>query len=142
MDNTEFGSISDSDLLLCETEILQREAIKQRVEQLFGVQLKEGQLEAIHTLLHHRSDLILIAKTGYGKSIIFQSMPLLGDAPKICLIVMPLKALQDEQCNKLGRINRAKPFVLNGDSNTKQNRRAIGQGCFTHSMPYNWHVGD
>ena len=44
---------------------------------LFGYKPHEEQLEAIKTLAVDKKDLILIAYTGFGKSMIFQSIPAL-----------------------------------------------------------------
>ena len=76
--------------------------------------------------------MILIAKTGFGKSIIFQAAPLMFDPARIAIIIMPLKALENEQCRKLSKIKGCRSFVLNGDSNTKTHLRMISEGNFTH----------
>lgn len=115
-------------------EETEHQLIEKRVKDLFHINLKTIQLQAIYHVLFQRSDLILIAKTGFGKSIIFQATPLIEEQAGICLILMPLKALQDEQCEKLKYISSANPFVLNGDSNNKFNRKAIREGQYTHSM--------
>ena len=62
---------------------------------LFGYEPYEEQLKAIKTLAVDQEDLILIARTGFGKSMIFQSIPVLRDG--ICLVIMPLNLLEDEQ---------------------------------------------
>lgn len=110
--------------------------IRRQVEKLFHINLKDIQLEAIHYVLFQRSDLILIAKTGFGKNIIFQAMSLINEQTGLYLILMPLKTLQDEQCEKLKYISSANVFVLNGDSNNRFNRKAIREGRYTHSMIY------
>lgn len=117
-------------------EKMEYQLIKRRAKELFHIDLKDIQLQAIHYVLFQRSDLILIAKTGFGKSIIFQAASLIEEQTGICLILMPLKALQDEQCEKLKHISSANPFVLNGDSNNQFNRKAIREGQYTHSMIY------
>lgn len=114
--------------------LIEYQLIEDQVKNLFNIDLKDIQTEAIHSLIFQKSDLILIAKTGFGKSIIFQATPLLIEQPGICLILMPLKALEKEQCRKLDRIALAKPLVLDGDSNTDSNRRKIREGLYTHGM--------
>ena len=94
------------------------------------------QLQAIHHVLFQKSDFILIAKTEFRKSIIFQAASFIEEQAGICLILMLLKALQDEQCEKLKHIPFANPFVLNGDSNSKFNRKAVRVGQYTHSIIY------
>jgi superfamily II DNA helicase RecQ len=65
----------------------------------FGYEPHEEQLQAIKTLAVDHKDLILIARTGFGKSMVFQSIPLLRSG--ICLIIMPLNLLEDEQVRKV-----------------------------------------
>ena len=103
------------------------------IESLFGVHPKHEQVKTLETLLYRRQDLILIARTGFGKSIVFQAAPLLYEPSKIALIIMPLKPLEDEQCFKVAAIVRAKPFVLKGETNNPQNLRDIRDGKYTHS---------
>src|SRR4029077_1183166 len=98
--------------------------IQHRVNEVFGFEPNNKQVEAIRHLLFDKSDLILIAKTGFGKSIIFQAFPLIqGESKHASLIIMPLNLLQEEQAEKLKTIAAgANPFVLNGDTNTGKNR--------------------
>ena len=83
--------------------------------------------------MYDKRDQILIAKTGFGKSIIFQALPLIEEESKqASLTIMPLNLLQEEQAEKLRTIAGAKPFVLNGDTNTIKNRHEIDAGAYTH----------
>ena len=109
-----------------------RQDVCRKIEDCFKFPAKEEQVTAIETLVKDREDVILVAKTGFGKSIIFQAVPLMFDNPKTALIIMPLKALEDEQCEKLSRIQGCRPFVLNGDSNSPSNQARIRAGEFTH----------
>lgn len=61
----------------------------------------------IKALAIDQKDLILIAKTGWGKSMIFQSIPALRKGG-IALILMPLNLLEEDQvCNvPLARVGR------------------------------------
>lgn len=72
-----------------------------RRAQAFGYEnLREQQLEALEELIEHRRDVMLIAKTSFGKSLIFQLAPLLMPKPTkpgIALILMPLTLLQQNQ---------------------------------------------
>ena len=56
---------------------------------------KGGQLLAIDTLLNEMKDVILIAKTGYGKSMVFHSVSALRDT--MTLMIIPLLALEQDQ---------------------------------------------
>ena len=50
---------------------LRRQAIQVQVSSLFNIHPKDIQTDAIYQLVYQQADLILIAKTGFGKSIIF-----------------------------------------------------------------------
>ena len=67
----------------------------------FGVRLlKDDQWRAVDGLVFQKRDTILKAKTGFGKSLIFQLAPLLYRPPLqagIALILMPLKLLEYNQ---------------------------------------------
>ena len=130
----DFRSDSDGDDAFGGGVIEQTAFIRHRVNELFGFERKNKQVEAIRHLLYDKRDLILIAKTGFGKSIIFQALPLIEEESKqASLILMPLNLLQEEQAEKLKTIPGAKPFILNGDTNTRKNRHEIGAGAYTHS---------
>lgn len=109
-----------------------RQHILEVIRNLFGFEAKCLQVDAIETLAFDREDLILIAKTGFGKSIIFQALPFIFPRVKSALIIMPLKGLEKEQCEKLQRIAGCKPFVLEGDNNNRFNLQRIRRGEFTH----------
>ena len=85
-------------------------------------------------LLDKQSDVILITRTGFGKSIIFQAAPLLFFPAKTALILMPLNTLEEEQSENLQAISGCRPFVLNGDTYPHSNIKMIREGRFTHSI--------
>ncbi|OXV05210.1 hypothetical protein Egran_07022, partial [Elaphomyces granulatus] len=64
--------------------------------QLHGFHPRPEQVEAIKTLAIDQKDLILIARTGWGKSMIFQSIPALRKGG-IALMLMPLNLLEEDQ---------------------------------------------
>jgi len=111
----DFGSDSEVDDAFGWDLFKQTALIKRRVSELFGFEPKDKQVE------YDKSDLILIARTGFGKSIIFQALPLILEESKLAsLITMPLNLLQEEQTEKLKTIAGAHPFVLNGDTNARK----------------------
>ena len=65
---------------------------------LLGFPPPDGQLEAIRSLAIDQLDLILIAPTGWGKSVVFQAIPALRGG--ICLMIMPLNLLEEEQVSR------------------------------------------
>jgi len=56
---------------------------------------RDGQIKAIQSLAIDQMDLILIAPTGWGKSVVFQAVPALRRG--VCLLIMPLNLLEEEQ---------------------------------------------
>lgn len=58
---------------------------------IFGYILHKAQIDTIHTLYYERRDLLLLAKTGFGKNLIFQLILFLTAAPGLVLTLIPLK---------------------------------------------------
>ena len=113
-------------------QALTLEKIESVFDRYFGFRLKRAQVDALHHLLCDRMDLILIAKTGFGKSILFQAAPLMFSPCKSVLIIMPLIALEEEQCEKFTLIDNCRPIVLNGDNNNLSTLTAIRHSRYTH----------
>ena len=98
----DFGSDSDGDDAFRWGLFEQMALIQRRVNEFFGFEPKDKQVEAIRKLLSAYdkilSDLILIAKTGFGKSIIFL------DCSKRGCEVRPLRgAMVVSKVKKIGR---------------------------------------
>lgn len=85
---------------------------------IFGFTLDEAQVDAIWTLFYEQRDLLLHAKTGFGKSLIFQLLPFMTSPTGIVLILMPLKLLQVEQNAIINRTPNGKAIALTGDNNS------------------------
>ena len=71
-----------------------------------GLSLKEGQYEALKSVVVNQKDTICVLPTGYGKSLIYQLLPHVCDfynnEENLCIIVVsPLNALIDDQMAKL-----------------------------------------
>ena len=71
------------------------DSLPSTLKNLLGFSPHDGQIEAIRSLAVDQVDLILIAPTGWGKSIIFQSIPAIRGG--VCLMIMPLNLLEEEQ---------------------------------------------
>jgi hypothetical protein len=72
--------------------------------------------EQLRWLLFEKRDLLLIAKTSFGKSVILQLFPCLTpDA--IALILLPLNAIGAEQFKKIQTFPAARPIHLNAQNN-------------------------
>ena len=102
------------------------------VRATFGVDPKPKQVEVLYKLAFERVDTILIAKTGFGKSLIFHALPAIVGHDGIALMIMPLLELEADQARKLTSLDGCRPFVLNADTDTRENRRNIGAGKYTH----------
>jgi replicative superfamily II helicase len=82
--------------------------------------LREQQLKALEKLVKRKTDVILIAKTSFGKSLIFQLAPLLiADPREPGIALIPLTLLQQNQAEnvkKRGAHLGARCIVLDQDS--------------------------
>ena len=73
--------------------------LTKRLEEIHGYAAKAGQLEAIQCFSEGH-DVLLLAKTGYGKSMILYSQSALK-TNTITLLIMPLNALEVDQANAI-----------------------------------------
>ena len=94
--------------------------------------LKPTQIGIIKRL-HNGDDTILIAPTGFGKSLIFQSVPLLVNG-RIAIIIYPIDALERSQKTEIDELDNASAFILNGDSMNENNLKDIASGLYTHVL--------
>ena len=74
---------------------LDAESLPLTLANLFKFSLRDGQIEAIQSLAIDQKYLILIAPTGWGKSVVYQAIPALRG--RICLMIMPLNLLEEDQ---------------------------------------------
>jgi hypothetical protein len=63
------------------------------VELAFGFTAKLEQVDLLWSLVFDREDWVLVAKTGYGKSVVPQLLPLLTRS-SIVIVLLPLNALE------------------------------------------------
>ena len=74
------------------------------------ISLKEAQFEALKAIVMERKNSLVILSTGYGKSLIYQTLPFIFDyldassTANMIIAVSPLNALMQEQVEKLSRI--------------------------------------
>jgi len=59
---------------------------------------RDGQIKAIQSLAIDQVNLILIASTGWGKSVVFQAVSALRRG--VCLLIMPLNLLKEDQVSQ------------------------------------------
>lgn len=124
----------DKEELVDGSELLgrQRQRCKAIGQVVFGFTLHEEQVDAISCLFYEQTDLLLLAKTGFGKSIIFQLLPFMTPVAGVVLILMPLKLLQAEQSLMINRKSNGKALVLNGENNHKYINKQAAKGGYTH----------
>lgn len=99
---------------------------------VFSFTLRDAQVEAIQTLFYKQRDLLLLVKTGFGKSLIFQLIPFILDLTDIVIILMPLKLLQAEQNAMINCILNGKAIALTGENNLKAVQQAIATEGYTY----------
>ena len=98
---------------------LSRVDLEARLRAIHGKTPKAGQILAIETLFTEERDVILIAKTGYGKSMVFHSVSTL-DEDTMTLMIMPLLALERDQKQAIKKMQASSnPCILNGETTTK-----------------------
>lgn len=99
---------------------------------VFGFILNDEQVNAIWTLGYKRKDLLLFAKTGFGKSVIFQLPPFMLSPCGVIIIFMPFKLLQAKQKVMINQILNEKAVALTENNNTQSMQREIAHGNYTH----------
>src|ERR1700722_406749 len=75
----------------------QTQAIKEAIRKLYPYYPRQGQTQALTQLVYFRKDLILIAQTSFGKSMILQAVSLNLLAKSITLIIIPLDRIGIQQ---------------------------------------------
>jgi superfamily II DNA helicase RecQ len=85
------------------------------------------------SLVFDREDRILVAKTGYGESVVPQLLPLLTRS-SIVIVLLPLNALGAEQLADIQRLPLAKLIWLSSKNDNAATLRRIRAGIFTHVL--------
>ena len=99
---------------------------------LYPFEPRQKQIDAIWHLVFKKEDLLLAAKTSFGKSVIFQAAPLFCRGG-IGLIIIPLDRIGQEQCIKIQRLPGARSIFINGRTDkTDALAREIEMGLYTH----------
>lgn len=105
----------------------------------------------MYTLHYEQKDLLLLAKTGFGKSLILQLIFFLIADPGVVLTLMLLKLLQVEQSEKINRLPSGKRIVLNRENNTNSIFTEIVNRKYSHvftspeialSKKFKWNILD
>jgi superfamily II DNA or RNA helicase len=73
--STELAGHCEQDTLLqTAVKVKLREKLRENLRSIFNFEPHKEQLDAISHLIHDKGDLILIARTGWGKSVIFHRL--------------------------------------------------------------------
>ena len=98
----------------------------------FSLELKVEQREALNSLLDG-SDVLAVLPTGYGKSLIFQLLVLVGKEerrrPAAVLVICPLKSIIDNQ------IGEAEGLGIRADAINDVSSDYLRSGKLTLSFP-------
>lgn len=95
---------------------------------------RKEQVRTLRRLIFGRSDVLLIARTGFGKSLIFHAYSILTG--KITLQLVPLTKLGDEQLEDIRRLHGARPCLIDAKNKAaeKQLLAKVGDGQYTHVL--------
>jgi superfamily II DNA helicase RecQ len=113
-------------------EDAQNKAIDEAIQLLYPYKPREGQRNALRQLIYKRKDLILIAKTSFGKSMILQAVSVLIHK-SVTVIVLPLDQIGLEQAEYITRIG-GRPYFLNSATISTRALEDIQKGKFTHVL--------
>ena len=98
----------------------------------FGIRaLNDYQREAITQFVNKKTDLFINLPTGYGKSLVYQALPLVFDTVHrtvghILVVVSPLVSLMEDQVDKLRNLGISAVFLSDiKDEEIKE----VDEGC-------------
>lgn len=78
-------------------------------------------------LLYAKCDLLLLARTGFDKSLIFQLIPFWYRSTGVVIVLMPFKLLQAEQNSMTNRVASGKAIARSEKNNQKATQQAIAK---------------
>ena len=108
-----------------------KKTIIEIIKLVFGFEPRMKQLEAIMCVLRG-NDLILLAKTSFGKSLIPQSIPFILPG-SIVIFILPLNVIGQEQCSKLAALPGAGPIHVSSENFHLDGTLVdIHSGAYTH----------
>lgn len=105
-----------------------------RLRIIHGKSPKKSQLLAIETLFTEEKDVILIAKMGYGKSIVFHSVSALQEDTMTLMIMLLLALEKDQKAAIQKMIADSNLCILNSKIMTKTLLNKIQSGNYTHDL--------
>jgi superfamily II DNA helicase RecQ len=92
------------------------------------------QVRTLRRLIFGHSDVLLIARTGFGKSLIFHAYSIL--TRKITLQLIPLTKLGDEQLGDIRHFDAARPCLINAKTKSEEKDIVlkVATGDYTHVL--------
>src|SRR5436305_2274109 len=103
------------------------------LKHLYPFEPREKQVEAIYSLIFLRIDLILIAKTSFGKSVVLQA-PSTIVPDSITIVIIPLNKVGEEQLSKISSLPAAKPCLITSDVISEKLLSEVQEGKYTHVL--------
>jgi superfamily II DNA helicase RecQ len=95
-------------------EQAQKTAVEEAIQHIYPYPPREGQRDALWQLIYQQKDLILIAKTSFGKSMILQAVSILLKKT-MTVVILPLDRIGQEQAEYITNIG-GRPCFLNADT--------------------------
>jgi hypothetical protein len=114
------------------SEEKQKTTICDAIQLLYPYAPRDGQRDALHHLIYRREDLILIAKTSFGKSMILQAVSVLINK-SISIVILPLDRIGQQQTSYIKQIG-GRPCFLNADTISDKLLKDISSGKYTHIL--------
>ena len=110
----------------------QRQRCKVIGQVVFRFTFYKKQIDTISYLSYEQTDLLFLAKTGFGKSIIFQLLPFMTTTSGAVFILILLKLLQAEQSRIINQIPNKRELVINSENNHKHVYKQAAKGGYIH----------
>lgn len=107
-------------------------AIEQAIQHIYPYPSRAGQRDALWQLIYQRKDMILIAKTSFGKSMILQAVSI-SLKKKITIVILPLDRIGQQQSALITKIGGSACF-LNANTISKKLLADIRRGHYTHIL--------
>ena len=101
--------------LMSSSHELQISKLDEAIAEIYPYRGRTEQLEALRVLIFERRDLMLVAKTSFGKSMIMQALPCLVPNA-VVIIVLPLNVIGSEQVKKIAKLPYVRPVHVWDDS--------------------------
>ncbi|KAK5820997.1 P-loop containing nucleoside triphosphate hydrolase protein [Linnemannia elongata] len=120
--------LSSAPLTIDSTETFDEQKARAQCLEVFEVPAKPEQLEVVSALAR-RQDCILIAGCGWGKTLVY-FLPLVLWPDRVILVLSPLKALAEEQQQKLEIVN-IRSIAIKGETViTQEILNSLGEGRY------------